>query len=714
MPSGPKSKVSARVRANVSQGPRPGHATRSAASASGPRNSRSMALAGAATSPAAARGRRPAGASLTHRSSAAGAAPTTATPSPQAAGPLAPVATRASRAAQQSAAPVAAQCSQPAVQALVANAAAHSSPPANLPAAVAYVPEQYVRGSRSARGRSPPSHEPQSPPADTSCDQAASPPRRSPRSHGKHRSDRASSGSKRKRNYSPSSDSDSYTDTSESSFSSSSDNSQSPPSRKRAHKQGKGHKRRRSRSNSLSSSPEPRSKHRRGYPTLPRRVDQSASAHVSSNPTGGNAQSLLRPQQSEPAAATKPKRHYIPKIAKYLRRYPKHFDAMALFRDWPNSQKAEAIRDFSKSSGKQTEAVEDLEEALYEGSRGQPAFAFDVVLNYLSAHESRVQIHGGRLALGARYAGQNFTPARGHRSALKVIGEEILQSWNAVLPHMLASDTEIPGSTMSGLLDAVKSYFEERADFARGDFGRHKVLKCIARKTRDQSNQVCELLKAYESYFAKGLRKGQLSRSAVNHGWFHLLYEFCKDFGDVPEVTFKVTKSSVASRLPQPAAAYYQQHHSLSQTPYQQQYQQYSAHPLPVASQPQQHMAALPPPPPPPPLPQQRPSSGIGFLGRPMSAAVVGPGLATIQPPNKNCRRCSGGHYAFECPVAYFLKFNEPCPGFDAQGNVDHNAWAAGDITGQTKAAWRAYLARHRIAAATQGIAAGRQAVDFS
>jgi hypothetical protein len=78
---------------------------------------------------------------------------------------------------------------------------------------------------------------------------------------------------------------------------------------------------------------------------------------------------------------------------------------MALFRDWPNSQKAEELKDCSKSPGKQTEAVEDLEAALYEGSRGQPAFAFDVVLNYLSAHESRVQIHGGRLALGARYAG---------------------------------------------------------------------------------------------------------------------------------------------------------------------------------------------------------------------------------------------------------------------------------------------------------------------
>jgi len=49
-----------------------------------------------------------------------------------------------------------------------------------------------------------------------------------------------------------------------------------------------------------------------------------------------------------------------------------------------------------------------------------------------------------------------------------------------------------------------------------------------------------------------------------------------------------------------------------------------------------------------------------------------------------------------------------------AQGNVDQNAWAVGDIIGQTKAAWRAYLARHRIPAANQGLAAGRPAVDFS
>ena len=720
MPSGSRSKSSARVNSNASQRPTPGHATRSAATASGQRNSRPMASAGAAISSAAARGSRLTRAGLAQPAQAAGAASTTAAPIPQIVGsaPVAttPVATRASRAAQQSTSPAAAQGSQTSGQASVAQVTANSAPPANLPAAGAYVAEQYVRGSRSARGRSPPPQEPQSPPADASCDFIEPPPRRSPRRHEKHRSDRASSSYKRRRNYSPSSDSNSSSDASESSSSSSSDDLLCASSRKRSRKHSKGHKRRRSRSSSRSSSPDSRRKHHRGHQTQSRRTGPSESAHVPGTLTSGDTPTPSRPQQHEPRAE-KPKKHYIPRISKYLRRYPQHFEAMALFRDWPNSQKAEELKDFSKSSGKQTEAVEDLEAALYEGSRGQPAFAFDVVLNYLSAHESRVQIHGGRLALGARYAGQNFTPARGHRSTLRVIGKEILKAWNAVLPHMLTPDVEIPGSVMSGLLDAVRSYFEERADFARGDFGRHKVLKCIARKTRDQSDQVCELLKSYESYFAKGLRKSLMSRTAVNSGWFHLLYEFCRDFGEVPEATFRAPKPPVAARLPQPGV-HYQQHHPLHQPQYPQQYQLYQVHQPPAAPQPQQTMSALPPlpppPPPPPPQQQQRPLTTLGFIGKPMTAAVVGPGLATLQPPVRGCRRCSGGHYAFECPQAYFLRFNEPCPGFDARGNLDQNAWAGGEITGQTKAAWRGYLARHRIPAANQGPAAGRPAVDFS
>jgi hypothetical protein len=74
--------------------------------------------------------------------------------------------------------------------------------------------------------------------------------------------------------------------------------------------------------------------------------------------------------------------------------------------------------------------------------RKQTSFAFDVLLNYLSAHESRVQIHGNLLALGARYSVQNFTPARGHRSAFKVTKKSCTHG-NAVLPHMMASDMKI-------------------------------------------------------------------------------------------------------------------------------------------------------------------------------------------------------------------------------------------------------------------------------
>ena len=48
------------------------------------------------------------------------------------------------------------------------------------------------------------------------------------------------------------------------------------------------------------------------------------------------------------------------------------------------------------------------------------------------------------------------------------------------------------------------------------------------------------------------------------------------------------------------------------------------------------------------------------FIGKPMIAAVVGPGHATLQPPVRSCRRCSGSHYAlnahrriFSCSLSH-------------------------------------------------------------
>ena len=119
---------------------------------------------------------------------------------------------------------------------------------------------------------------------------------------------------------------------------------------------------------------------------------------------------------------------------------------------------------------------------------------------------------------------------------------------------------------------------------------------------------------------------------------------------------------------------------------------------------------------------QSVPSSGqgassfgqvAGFVGLPVSPGVVGSALATFFAPRDGCSICAGNHWRFECPIAYFTRLHEPCPGFDRHGHQIPNAWHNGEITAATKAAWRAYIARHHLQAANRGPAAAAQPVAF-
>ena len=92
----------------------------------------------------------------------------------------------------------------------------------------------------------------------------------------------------------------------------------------------------------------------------------------------------------------------------------------------------------------------------------------------------------------------------------------------------------------------------------------------------------------------------------------------------------------------------------------------------------------------------------------------MGPALATCDAPVQGCSNCNGSHWRLECPLAYYARYSEPCPGFDAHGAQIPGAWANGEIKQHVKAEWQAYLARHRVPQADKGPAGRAPAVDFS
>lgn len=223
---------------------------------------------------------------------------------------------------------------------------------------------------------------------------------------------------------------------------------------------------------------------------------------------------------------------------------------------------------------------------------------------------------------------------------------------------------------------------------------------------------------------SNGLRTSQISISQAHKCWLELLFPFCKKHGEVavadPPSARAMTASAwqpqqVVAALPQCVA--YPSPSLMSAAQFQ---------PPPLAFSASQHLSSQHQA---QQNPLQQPQLGhlvvrslapslgqgnVGFVGLPASSGVVGPRLATIDPPRDGCAHCKRGHWKFECPAAYFARFGEPCRGFDQQGNQDPGAWLNGDITDQTKASWQDYLARHRVQQANRGPAARALAVNFS
>jgi hypothetical protein len=93
-------------------------------------------------------------------------------------------------------------------------------------------------------------------------------------------------------------------------------------------------------------------------------------------------------------------------MSQALESFPKHHKHMALFLDWSNATKEEAVKAHRKYSEDGSSRSDELVHVLYAGTQRHAAFAFDVILNYDRVHTSEASRHGSRLASGGRYAGK--------------------------------------------------------------------------------------------------------------------------------------------------------------------------------------------------------------------------------------------------------------------------------------------------------------------
>ena len=70
---------------------------------------------------------------------------------------------------------------------------------------------------------------------------------------------------------------------------------------------------------------------------------------------------------------------------------------------------------------------------------------------------------------------------------------------------------------------------------------------------------------------------------------------------------------------------------------------------------------------------------------------------AIVDYPAFPCRICDGKHRAINCPLQYFLKYNEPCPGFNKDGSRISSAWTGNKLNSPTRLLWKSYIDRHGL-----------------
>ena len=128
----------------------------------------------------------------------------------------------------------------------------------------------------------------------------------------------------------------------------------------------------------------------------------------------------------------------------------------------------------------------------------------------------------------------------------------------------------------------------------------------------------------------------------------------------------------------------------------------------------------LPPPPPAappahtPPAPPPTPPPAKGFIGKALSALIIGNNHGVTISGNPRTCTCAIAkafpgrtHFPFECPIKYHAH-RGVCPGWTAAGQRIPSAWEGDNITGATQAEWRTFHAT-----LISANAAGRTEVSF-
>ena len=348
-------------------------------------------------------------------------------------------------------------------------------------------------------------------------------------------------------------------------------------------------------------------------------------------------------------------------------------------------------------------------------ARGESAyFSHWVELCHASAGQDAAK-DGRLIKLAARYCRAGFHTAEFNQSAQSQYMDDGKTYWKEAV-SCFESGSRLAHGTVTRLLSHVTSHFETRALMAKRDFA-HTVLKEIALGATQQAKDIKGLWEIYIAYVAAE----QPSVDEEHVMYFDLLYPFYEEYVRVD----KMDRSQITARKHRPGAGGNQgggrwgaggSFHQHAWGP--------SAQPANTGPA-QVHMQQPPPynsamatssgalPAMPPPINRPGPATGAmqapfgqrsgggmaGFIGRPVSASVVGPALAISIPGVHPCPTCPGNpaHCSFECPIRYVKLLGVPCPGFDRQGVRIPSAWAGNDITAQTKADWMSYISHHGL-----------------
>lgn len=411
--------------------------------------------------------------------------------------------------------------------------------------------------------------------------------------------------------------------------------------------------------------------------------------------------------------------------------FPAHCKNLSLFTAWSEERRNKEMSRCRQSSQSCTEEAVRAQEldAILSRSSQSPAYAFEIVLGLVPPSLESASSDGALLQLAGRFAGSTYIPKGQSDTVSSVTGLtlKIGTAWRELRPQLFQCVQEVSMSRYNEMVVQITAYFRNRASWAAEDFKYEPGLAPVVQRIQQQAREVTELIAGYGMIVSGGLQSGHVTIAQAHRCWFDLFYPFCKEFGGAPPDEAPIFRQGAAlpassqqwhQQVQQPPSAYAQQGQPQQQFSSQQQHPQ-----PPAANWHHQHQPSLvgqsqqyvPPRPGRPVVRALAPSLGHGALvvGQPMSPGMVGRSLSTVIAPRDSCQYCSGNHYRFECPVALFNRYHEPCPGFDRNGQLIPGAWHNGEITDNTKSAWRSYISRHNVPVCTRGPAAGAHPVNF-